>query len=53
MKLYDEVKKVVVLIGSEKIVDVYCGVGIIGLWFVKDVKEICGMDMIEEFIVDV
>lgn len=46
-------KKVVVLIGNENIVDVYCGVGIIGFWFVNDVVEVCGMDVILEVIVDV
>lgn len=53
VKLYDEVKKVVQLIGKEKVVDVYCGVGMIGMWVLSGVKEICGMDVIKELIDDV
>lgn len=41
------------MIGKERVVDVYCGVGIIGMWVVDGVKEVCGMDVIKELIDDV
>jgi len=52
VKLYDEVKKAAQLTGNEKIVDAYCGVGTIGLWLADGAKEIRGMDVIEESIIN-
>ncbi len=52
VKLYDEVKKASQLTGEEKIIDAYCGVGTIGLWLAREVKEIRGMDVIKESIID-
>ncbi|MCA0989361.1 23S rRNA (uracil(1939)-C(5))-methyltransferase RlmD [Guptibacillus algicola] len=52
VKLYDEVKKAAKLSGRENVIDAYCGVGTIGLWLVNDAKEVRGMDVIEESIVD-
>jgi tRNA (uracil-5-)-methyltransferase len=52
VKLYDEVKKAAALTGTEKVVDAYCGVGMIGLWLAKDAREVRGMDVIPEAIED-
>ncbi|MBY6038369.1 23S rRNA (uracil(1939)-C(5))-methyltransferase RlmD [Fictibacillus nanhaiensis] len=52
LKLYDEVKKQAKLTGKEKIVDAYCGSGTIGMWLAKDAKEVRGMDIIKESILD-
>ncbi|WP_409299131.1 23S rRNA (uracil(1939)-C(5))-methyltransferase RlmD [Peribacillus sp. SCS-26] len=52
IKLYDEVKKAAALTGKEKVVDAYCGVGTIGLWLADGAKEIRGMDVIKESIMD-
>lgn len=50
--LYNQIKKAAALTGKESIVDAYCGVGTIGLWLSKGAKEIRGMDVIPESIVD-
>ncbi|WP_409304375.1 23S rRNA (uracil(1939)-C(5))-methyltransferase RlmD [Peribacillus sp. SCS-155] len=52
VKLYDEVKKAAALTGTEKVVDAYCGVGTIGLWLSDSAKEVRGMDVIKESILD-
>jgi 23S rRNA (uracil1939-C5)-methyltransferase len=50
--LYDEIKRAAQLTGNESIVDAYCGVGTIGLWLADGAKEIRGMDVIHESVVD-
>jgi 23S rRNA (uracil1939-C5)-methyltransferase len=52
VKLYNEVKKAAALMGTEKIVDAYCGVGTIGLWLADQAAEVRGMDIIAESIDD-
>lgn len=43
--LYDQVKKACSLTGKENILDLYCGIGSIGLYLAKDAKEIRGIDI--------
>lgn len=50
--LYNEAKKVAQLTGNEKVVDAYCGVGTIGLWLADGAKEVRGMDVIKESVMD-
>lgn len=50
--LYDEIKKAAALTGKETVVDAYCGVGTIGLWLAGGAKEVRGMDVVPESIVD-
>ncbi|MBT2572285.1 23S rRNA (uracil(1939)-C(5))-methyltransferase RlmD [Planococcus sp. ISL-110] len=50
--LYNEIKRAAELTGQEKVVDAYCGVGTIGLWLADSAKEIRGMDVIHESVVD-
>ena len=52
VKLYNKVKEYARLTGEEIVVDAYCGVGTIGLWLAKEAKEIRGMDVIPEAIID-
>ncbi|MDN7247449.1 23S rRNA (uracil(1939)-C(5))-methyltransferase RlmD [Planococcus shenhongbingii] len=52
VKLYDEIKRAADLTGNESVVDAYCGVGTIGLWLADRAKEIRGMDLIHESVVD-
>jgi len=52
VKLYNEIKRAAALTGQEKVVDAYCGVGTIGLWLADSAKEIRGMDVIHESVVD-
>lgn len=52
VKLYDEIKRAARLTGNETVVDAYCGVGTIGLWLASGAKEIRGMDIIHESVVD-
>ncbi|WP_025028810.1 23S rRNA (uracil(1939)-C(5))-methyltransferase RlmD [Caldalkalibacillus mannanilyticus] len=52
IKLYNKVKEYAGLTGQEIVVDAYCGVGTIGLWLAKEAKEIRGMDIIPEAIID-
>lgn len=50
--LYDEVSQALAIQENETLVDAYCGVGTIGLYAGKNAKEIRGMDVIEEAIID-
>jgi len=52
VKLYNKVKEYAALTGTEIVVDAYCGVGTIGLWLASAAKEIRGMDIIPEAILD-
>lgn len=44
IKLYDEVKKVACLTGKEKIIDLYCGIGSIGLYLADSAASVYGVD---------
>lgn len=52
VKLYNEIKRAAQLTGKESVVDAYCGVGTIGLWLADQAKEVRGMDLIHESVVD-
>ena len=51
-KLYNQVVKTARLKGYEKVVDAYCGVGTIGLFLSKHVKEVRGIDTNHESIIN-
>lgn len=42
--LYDEVKKAGKFTGKEKVLDLYCGIGSIGLYIADEVAEVRGID---------
>lgn len=52
IKLYNQVAKMAKLKGTENLVDAYCGVGTIGLFLSKYVKEVRGIDNNEEAIIN-
>lgn len=45
IKLYDEVKKCAAFTGKEKVVDLYCGIGSIGLYLADSVEKVYGVDI--------
>lgn len=49
-KLYTNIVKVAHLHGGENVIDAYCGVGTIGIWLSKYVKEVRGIDINKEGI---
>ena len=50
--IYDEVVKAMMPSGNEKVLDLYCGIGSIGLYLAKSVKEVRGIDINKEGIED-
>ena len=50
--LYDNVVKYGKFRGDEKVLDAYCGVGTIGTWISKYVKEVKGIDNNKEAIIN-
>ena len=50
--IYDEVVKAINPNGSEKVLDLYCGIGSIGLYLARSVKEVRGIDINKEGIDD-
>lgn len=44
IKLYDEVKKAGKFTGNEKVIDLYCGIGSIGLYLADSVAKVYGVD---------
>lgn len=51
-KLYEEVLKALTLTGEESLVDAYSGAGTIGLYLARKVREVRGMDVVEEAVLD-
>ena len=49
-KLYDEIVKAINPQGTEKVLDLFCGIGSIGLYLSKSVKEVRGIDINKENI---
>ena len=50
--LYDQVVKYGKFNGTEKVLDAYCGVGTIGTWISRYVKEVKGIDNNKEAIIN-
>lgn len=50
IKLYDEIVKAINPKGTEKVLDLFCGIGSIGLYISKFVKELRGIDISKENI---
>lgn len=51
-KLYDVVKKLANLQGTETVYDLYCGTGSISLYVAKDAKKVIGIESVPQAIVD-
>ncbi len=52
VKLFDTVKRYAGLTGKEKVLDLYCGVGSIGLWCAENVGYIVGIESVKEAVLD-
>ncbi|WP_195571372.1 23S rRNA (uracil(1939)-C(5))-methyltransferase RlmD [Paenibacillus sp. 1001270B_150601_E10] len=52
VKLYDKVREAASLTGNELVVDAYCGTGTIGLWLAPQAKEVRGIELIKEAVLD-
>ena len=50
--LYNFAKEAAQLTGKESVVDAYCGTGTIGLWLAPYAKEVRGIEVIAEAVVD-
>lgn len=50
--LYNEIIKYGKFSGTEKVIDLYCGVGSISLYIAKYVKQVLGIEIIEDAIKD-
>jgi len=50
--LYDITKKMAELDGSQNVYDLYCGTGSIGIFLSDKAKQIVGVEMVEDAIVD-
>lgn len=44
IKLYDTIKEVASLTGNENVIDLYCGIGSIGLYLADNAKKVYGVD---------
>ena len=51
-KLYDEIVKAINPQGTEKVLDLFCGIGSLGLYLSKSVKEVRGIDINKENILN-
>ena len=51
-QLYDEIVKAINPQGTEKVLDLFCGIGSIGLYLSKSVKEVRGIDINKENILN-
>lgn len=50
IKLYDQIVKAINPQGTEKVLDLFCGIGSIGLYLSKYVKQVVGIDINKENI---
>lgn len=50
--LYNKVREYACLTGNENILDLYCGVGSIGLWCAKDAGKVLGIEREESAVID-
>ena len=50
--LYEQVKRYAQLTGSERVIDVYCGVGTITLFLARQAKEAVGIEAVPEAVED-
>jgi len=51
-KLYDKVIEYAGLTGSETVLDIYCGVGTIGLWCAAKAGKVLGIESVKSAVID-
>ncbi|WP_235680102.1 23S rRNA (uracil(1939)-C(5))-methyltransferase RlmD [Paenibacillus albicereus] len=52
VKLYGAVQEAAALSGGELVVDAYCGTGTIGLWLASGAREVRGIELLPEAVLD-
>jgi 23S rRNA (uracil1939-C5)-methyltransferase len=52
LKLYETIDRLAAFDGSEKVWDLYCGTGSIGLYIASRVKSVIGIELVEEAVRD-
>jgi 23S rRNA (uracil1939-C5)-methyltransferase len=52
LKLYETIDQLAAFDGSEKVWDLYCGTGSIGLYIASRVKNVIGIELVEEAVRD-
>ena len=50
--LYEQVRRDAGLMGSERVLDAYCGVGTIALYLARDAREVVGIESVPEAVAD-
>ena len=50
--IYEKVRELAALKGSERVIDVYCGIGGISLFLAKKAKEVVGIEFVEAAVAD-
>jgi len=51
-RLYDLVATQAELSGAERVLDLYCGAGLIGLWLAPSAREVVGLELVPEAVED-
>jgi 23S rRNA (uracil1939-C5)-methyltransferase len=51
-KLYEKVREYAALTGEETVIDLYCGVGTIGLLLARDAKRVIGIETVKAAVID-
>lgn len=51
-KLYDKAMEYAALIGSETVLDLYCGVGTIGIWMADKAENVIGIESVKPAVID-
>ena len=52
VRLYDTVKRMAALTGTETVLDLYCGIGTIGLYLAEGARRVLGVEIVPEAIRD-
>ena len=52
VKLYDQIKEMAALKGTETVFDLYCGTGTIGLYLAKEAKAVIGIESVNDAVLD-
>jgi len=50
--IYERVRKLAALKGTERVIDLYCGIGGISLLLAKDAAEVVGIELVEAAVTD-
>ncbi len=51
-KLYDKAMEYAALTGSETVLDLYCGVGTIGIWMADRAEKVIGIESVKPAVID-